>query len=444
MLTGGETVLVGLSGGPDSVCLLHVLHSLGPEFNLKLNAVYINHGLRPDETPRETEFCREICEALSIPFVTRAIDVRTYSKERGMNKQEVARELRYGVLEEIASETSAGRIALGHTADDQLETFLMRFFRGAGPKGLAGIPPVRGKIIRPLIETLRSEIEEFLGERKIEFIVDSSNLREDYTRNKIRLSIIPEMRKINPNIVETASRIMEIMREEEGYFDLIVTKTLMKLISRKTESRIELFLVPLISMEKVILRRILRRAIHETRGLRGFEFAHVEEIIGLIKTGQAGDRLYLPKGLRAIRNYSCLVLTSESPVRLRTYALPAPGEVIIEDIKAVMSSAVEEKGHVRGEDRNSALFDAEKTGTMLTVRARAEGDYFYPLGLGKKKKLQDFFVDEKVPRDERDSIPIVESADGIIWIAGHRGDERFKVTGGTKKFLRLEFKKKSV
>ncbi|HWR59685.1 MAG TPA: tRNA lysidine(34) synthetase TilS [Thermodesulfovibrionales bacterium] len=440
MLSGGETVLVGLSGGPDSVCLLMVLDKLRGELDLKLHAIYIDHGLRPAEIPEEVEFCRELCEGLHVPFTTKAIDVKTYSKQQGMNKQEAARELRYKVFDEVSAEIMAGRIALGHTSDDQLETFFMRFFRGSGPAGLSGIPPVRGRIIRPLIEVGRTEIEEFLGGQNQGCIVDSSNLKEDYSRNKLRLSFIPEIKKINPRIVETVSRTMEILREEERYFGIQVTKTLMKLVCRKSDLRIELFLTPMESMDKVILRRVLRRAIEETKGLRGMGFAHIEDVIELIKQGRPGDRLYLPRGLRVIKNYGTLVITSEVPQRIGVFALNVPGEAVLREIKAVITATAEDMIDCDSDWKKIAVFDADKVGVALTVRPREEGDFFYPLGFGKRKKLQDFFVDEKVPRDERDSIPIIVSGNDIVWIAGYRGDERFRTTAATKKFLRLEFK----
>lgn len=441
MLSGGETVLVGLSGGPDSVCLLTVLSNLRDEFNLKLNAVYIDHGLRPDETPTEIEFCRKLCEGMNIPFKVKSIDVKKYAKEQGLNKQEAARELRYKAFDEVFAEIKADKIALAHNADDQLETFLLRLLRGTGPKGLSGIPPVRVKIIRPLIEIERREIEEFLDERNINYIVDSSNLKEDYLRNKVRNIFIPELKKINPALINTTTRTMDVLREEEKYFDIIVTKTLMKLISRKTDSRIELFLTPMLAMEKVILRRVLRRAIDETKGLRGMGFIHIEDIIGLIKQGNPGDRLNLPKGLRVIKNYSTLVITSEIPHRIGTFTLNAPGEVIVKDINAVIRASIQDKTDNYGDGRKIAVFDAEKTGIKLIVRPREKGDCFYPSGFGKRKKLQDFFVDEKIPRDERDAIPIIVSGNDIVWITGFRGDERFKATDATKRFLKLEFKK---
>lgn len=442
MLSGGETVLTGLSGGPDSVCLFQLLHKLRDEFMLKLHAVYIDHGLRPDETPAEIAFCKKMCEGLSVTFIVRAIDVKAYAKGFGLNKQDAARELRYRAFDETAFEIKADKIALGHNADDQIETFFMRIFRGSGPKGIAGIPPVRGKIIRPLIETERRDIEQFLEENRINYIVDSSNLKEDYLRNKIRLSFLPEVKRINPDIIGAMSRTMEIFREEEKFFDILVTKTLMKLISRKTDAHIELFLSPMESMEKVILRRVLRRAIDETKGLRGVGFVHIEDIMDLIRQGRHGDRLYLPKGLRVIKNYATLVMTSETPVKIGTYVLNVPGEVVIRETKTVIKASVAEKAEDYGNGKSVILLDADKATLPLAVRARADGDYFYPMGFGKRKKLQDFFVDEKVPRDERDSIPVVAAGDDIVWIAGYRADERFRVTEQTKRFIRLEIKKR--
>lgn len=441
MLSGKEKILVGLSGGPDSVCLLYILNNLKDMFILDLHAVYIDHGLRPEEIPDEIEFCKKFCKRLSVPFISKVIDVKTYVKEHGLNKQEAARELRYRTFEETAYEVNAHKIALGHTADDQLETFLMRFFRGSGPAGLSGIPPLRGSIIRPLIETERKEIEEFLEKQKINYIIDSTNLKKDYLRNRVRYSFIPEIKKINPHITQTVSRTMDILREEERYLDIIVTKTLMKMICRKTDSRIELFLSPLEAMEKVILRRVLRKAIDVTKGLRGMEFIHIEEMIDLIKYKRQGDRLYLPKGLRVIKDYSTVIITSEIPQRLGTFVLNVPGEVVLKESGAMIIASIADKSGSYGDGKIIAAFDADKTGPVLTLRPRVNGDFFYPLGFGRRKKLQDFFVDEKVPRDERDSVPIVVSGNDIVWIAGYRGDERFKVSEQTREVLKLELKK---
>ncbi len=445
MLSGGERIIIGLSGGPDSVCLLYVLNALKDRFEIELNALYVDHGLRPSETPDEIEFCRRFCESLNVPFTEKSIDVITFAKTYGINKQEAARQLRYKILEETAYEIKAQRIALGHTADDQAETLLMRLFRGSGTTGLAGIPPIRRNIMRPLIEVERIEIERFLDDKNINFIIDSSNLKKDYLRNRIRLSLMPMLKEFNPDFIRTLSKTAEIFREEERYFEIIVTKALMKLFSRKTDTHVELFLAPFEIMDKVIMRRVLRRVIDETKGLRGINFIHIEDIIELIKNGKPGDRVYLPRNTRVIKEYSMLILTSEPPVKLYIHVLPVPGEVVLKEAGHIINASILEEQDLNidksGHLKNLAVFDADKITPPLTVRARKNGDFFYPLGFGKRKKLQDFFVDMKVPRDERDSVPIVVSGDDIVWIAGYRGDERFKISYDTKKFLKIELKK---
>jgi tRNA(Ile)-lysidine synthase len=442
MLAHGDHVLIGLSGGPDSVCLLTIINKLKHELGVHLSAAYIDHGLRPDETPYEIDFCRDLCNSLGMPFITRSIDVKSYVKEKKLNKQEAARELRYRVLNEIAAETAANKIALGHNADDQSETILMRLFRGTGPSGLSGIPPVRRHIIRPLIEVERIEIEKFLEDEGMGFVIDSSNLKHEYLRNKIRHLIIPAIKNINRDIIKTLSRTADIFRDEERYFEIIVTKTLMKLITRKTDKTIEIFLGPLEAMDTVILRRVLRRAIDETKGLHGISFIHIEEIMSLIKSGKSGDRIYLPKDIRVIKGYSTLILTSEKPARLGTYSIDSPGEIIVTESSVVLRSATMGIDEVKdyGDAQKCAVIDADKVHFPLIIRGRLHGDFFYPMGFGKRKKLQDYFVDEKIPRDERDAVPLLVCGNNIVWVIGYRLDDRYKVDKDTERVLKFEIK----
>ncbi|BCB96164.1 tRNA(Ile)-lysidine synthase [Dissulfurispira thermophila] len=452
MLAQGDHVLVGLSGGPDSVCLLTILHRLSTEFGINLSAVYINHGLRSDEIPYEIELCEDLCSSMDIPFITKSIDVRSYIKEKKLNKQEAARELRYNAFNEIAIQRSANKIAVGHNADDQAETIIMRLFRGTGPSGLAGIPPIRSQrsgisnqkidLIRPLIEIERYEIEDFLETEGIGFAIDSSNLKQKYFRNKIRQLIVPIAKKINMDVIKTISRTADIFRDEERYFEIIVTKNLMKLITRKNDNTIELFIGPLEAMDTVILRRVLRRAIDETRGLRGISFTHIEEIISLIKSGKSGDRIYLPENIRAIKGYSTLILTSERPVRLGTYTIDGVGEIVLRESQIVIRSTIMGINEVKdyGDSQKNAVIDADKVHFPMIIRGRLHGDFFYPLGFGKKKKLQDYFVDEKIPRDERDAIALLISDNNIVWVIGYRLDERYKVDKDTKRVLKFEVK----
>lgn len=440
MLSTADHVLVGLSGGPDSVCLLQVLNMLKTEYRLKISAAYIDHGLRPDDVPKEIEFCKQLCDSLNIPFYTQSIDVREFSKTEKISIQEAARILRYGALDHISINIKAHKIAVAHNADDQAETVIMRLLRGAGPAGLSGIPPVRKKIIRPLIEVERAEIEKFLSEKNISYIIDPSNESLKYLRNRIRKTLMPAIKSISPQAIKIISKTAEILREENDYINVSVTKALMRLMSRKTDKTVELFCNPMEVLNIVILRRALRVAIDSVRDLKGLTFDHIEDIIKLIKTGKPGDRIYLPKGIRAIKGYSTLTVTAELPKKLSTYEINEPADLDLKECNKVLSLREIKREELQdfGDGKNTIYADMDKVKFPLIVRGRKPGDYFYPFGFDKKKKLQDFFVDEKVPRDERDTVPVIESNGDIVCIAGYRLDDRFKIDDNTKRCLQIK------
>lgn len=440
MLKGDETVLVGLSGGPDSVCLLVALKRLFPE--LKLNAAYIDHGLRPDEIPAEISLCERLCSELGAGFYKRAINAGELSKKEKLNLQEAARGLRYSELEYIALTTDSSLIAMGHNLDDQCETFFMRVLRGSGPRGLSGIPPKRNRFIRPLIETSRMEIEEFVAAERLDTVTDSSNLKDDYLRNRLRSTLMPLVKEMNPNILGTVSRTCEILNEEERYFFITVTKKLMTLITRKTDTAIEMFTSPFETLDRAIARRVIRRALEETRGLRAIGLDHIEDILLLAMRGKAGDSLDLPGGLNAYKKYSTFVITSDKPIRLSEYTLSSEGVIELKEtrkkLKASLIGRDEAERIISSPNKLRTVLDGDKATFPFTVRARQDGDHFYPLGFGKRKKLQDLMVDDKVPRFERDEVPIVLCEDIISWVAGHRADERFAPSEKTLRFLLLE------
>jgi tRNA(Ile)-lysidine synthase len=434
MLSRGDYVLLGLSGGPDSTCLLSLLSNLVDEFELTLSAMYIDHGLRPDETPDEIRSCTALCTKLGVSFSVEKIEL---DKEKG-NLQESARDNRYWKLEVEALQAGANRIALGHTLDDQVETFMMRVLRGAGPAGLAGIPPVRGKIIRPLIAIRKNEILNYIDEKKLTYCTDSSNLKTDYLRNRLRKEIMPTLEDINPSLTETLGRTMDILAEEEKYFFIQVNKTLMRMISSKGDDHIELFQIPMETLDRAILRRVLRRAVQETRDLKRLGHVHIEDIIRLIKEGHPGGSLDLPNGIKVIRKYSTLLITSAPPVRISEQEILEQGIIALPELRKKISIKIVDAKPAAKPGSNHCVLDAEKTTLPLKLRAREDGDLFYPSGFGRKKKLQDFFVDAKVPRYERDAIPIITCGDDIVWIAGYRADERYAATEKTRSFLVLE------
>lgn len=436
MLLEGDRVLVGLSGGPDSVCLLSVLTTLRSELGTVLMAVYVDHGIRPRETPLELEFCKMFCSSLDVPFTWRHIDVPTSPLVRRLGKQAAARELRYMALEEEAFRSGADRIALGHTKNDSAETLLINLLRGTGMSGLTGIPPVRGKVIRPLIEIARDEILGYLSGVGQSYMVDSSNLRSDYLRNRIRMEIIPQLESMNPSIVDGLARTADILSQEDHYLEIAVTKTLMRLVSRKTPSRIELFLSPMETTPLPLLRRILRRALADLTGKRLLTHEHVEEVIRLIQGGRSGTRIHLGHPVRVIRSYATLIATTEAPKKVGDYRLSAGERVIVKEAGISIEASIGDR-ETQPLGRNAAVFDLDKISMPLTIRSRRTGDFFHPSGFGRRVKIQDFFVNIKIPREDRDSVPIVCSGDQIIWVAGYRGDQRFTPHDGTRRYLVL-------
>jgi tRNA(Ile)-lysidine synthase len=298
------------------------------------------------------------------------------------------------------------------------------------------MPPCRGKIIRPLIDITREEIMDYLVEKKANYMTDSSNLTDDYLRNRVRAHIIPQLAQLNPDIVNTLGRTSTILSAENDHLEAETTKAMLRIFSRKSDTRIELFLSPMEVMPAYLLRRALRRAVDAARTLRSLSYQNIEDIMDLIKRGKSGDRIYLPHNLRAIRDYSVLIITSEEPARLKTYSLDIGDEVVIEEARIILRATKEEQPADHN-GRSSAVFDLDKVSLPLTIRPREQGDFFLPSGFGKKKKLQDLFVDEKVPRDERDAVPVICSGNDIIWVYGIRTDDRFIAKDVTDKFLVL-------
>ena len=441
MLSMGDKVLIALSGGPDSTCLASVLAELFKEFDLTLFAHYVDHGMRPDETPAEMKSCEALCKRLGIVFSSSKVDVNALVKNSGMNTQEAARELRYTALAKAALDTGANRIALGHTLDDQAETFFMRILRGSGPSGLAGIAPVRRALIRPLINTRKADVLEYLGAKGIEAVQDSSNLKDHYMRNRLRQRLMPVLEEMNPSIIETIGRTTEVLSDEERYFFIEVNKALMRLITSKGDDHIELFLRPFETLDRAIARRVLRRAVEETRSLRRLGHVHIEDILRLLAKGHSGDSIDLPHDIKVIKKYSTFLITAAPPVCLETRILEAPGTLELAEAGIHIRATVLEQAPPPFKGSNKCVLDAMKAVFPLTVRARQDGDHFYPEGFGKRKKLQDYFVDAKVPRYERDAVPVITSGAGgedIAWIAGYRADERFAVSKETERYLLLE------
>jgi tRNA(Ile)-lysidine synthase len=441
LLTKGHTVLVALSGGPDSVALLHVLVAIKSEFGLKLCAAHLNHKLRGKESDRDEKFAGGLASGLKVRFFSKRIDVRNEAKRRKLSIEEAARELRYQYLEKLARQVKADRIALGHQADDQAETFLMRLIRGAGSAGLSGIPPKRGKIIRPLIQIRRAEIEEFLEANQFPCRLDSSNYLPDYLRNRIRLSLLPKIEEeFNPKIVETLNRTADILSLQQQYIQ-DASRGLLESLGETGRRSVTLDMSALADIDKCLHREMVRLCVKKLKGdLKQLSFEPVDRALELAYQRKSGRRVQLVDTIWAeVSGGKLAVYRREKKSYI--YPLELPGEVNLKDqgikIKAEILETESLSDNLVSRHPNVALLDWEKLKEPFCLRNRRRGDRFNPLGMKGTKSVADFLIDAKVPRYIRDEVPILTAGDEIIWVVGYRISERHKVTSKTRKVIRL-------
>lgn len=447
MFQAGDKVVVAVSGGPDSLALLHALQELKGIWSLKLSVAHFNHRLRP-EASEEARYVSSLADRLSVPVYIGEGDVARYAGEHKLSTQVAARELRYDFLSSVLEKTGSNKLALAHQADDQAETIVMYFLRGPSPKGLAGIPPVRGKIVRPLIETGREEIEQYLQANRLEPVIDPSNFQKVYLRNRIRLELMPVLKEYNPNLPARLVKAAELFRDEDNYLEEETSRCWEKLCSRH-QDRILIDYEGYQPLAAAVKRRLLRRCFHELTGTsKDLGFEQVDRIYHRLEAPDKGKKLELPGGVWVQYSGVHVIMSNRVAGKEKTdYAFQleglgtkswSGGSITVEAVPAetVLSTSF------KGDNRWKVQVDGDKIKFPLTVRNRRPGDRFYPLGLGGSKKLKDFFIDLKLPHHLRDEIPIVVSADGeIVWVAGLRLDERFKITETTRKVFCLSYEK---
>lgn len=446
LLSPGDRVVVAVSGGPDSVCLLAVLQELSPELGLTLHAAHLDHAFRGDESAAEARSVRELAATLGIPATIERIDVPRFCAERGLSAQAGAREARYGFLDEVARTVGANRIATGHTANDQAETLVMRLLRGAGLAGLSGIPPKRGIIIRPLIETTRQEVMEHLQAAGLSFTTDPSNERPVYTRNRIRQEVMPVLARFNPSAAETLAAEAALIRDEDEALDAFVAPLLDGLLSTGDDhARIgrERFNGLLPGVRRRILRLAAQRLGADVRRLSAVRTA---EAIGFMAHARTGRFMELAPGLELGREYDAFVIRPTAQPQEFDLPLAVPGITALPGLSLSADAAVRGAGAEPDSGCGNYLWQAEFDYATITgplrLRSRRPGDRLQPAGMGgRSRKLQDLFTDLKVPRAERDRVPVLAAGEDILWVPGVRTDGRFLPGPGTQQVLVVTIRK---
>jgi tRNA(Ile)-lysidine synthase len=441
MIRQGEAVVVAVSGGPDSVCLLDILHELADDLKITLIVSHYDHGLRPAEDESETVFVRELAKKFHLPFVAGKAPPSLRRKKASV--EERARNARYRFLEKVRVKHGSQKVALGHNLNDQAETIIMRLLRGSGPSGLTGIPPCRDDtIIRPLIGVERREIERYLKARKLAHVTDSSNLKADYLRNRIRLELIPLLEQHQPRLAYLLGQTADILREEDAYMERIAEAWLSREAELTPDDSFQIPISSFLKLPAALRRRVTRQIIGKVKqDLRRITWDHVESILKLAHSEKPQAVIHLPGRLNARRTYDQLIVSSGEGRKPRrfSYTLDAPGVYRIKEIgrRISITEVKNRKGLGIGESPYTAFLDADRVRYPLKVRSFKPGDRFVPLGMTGHKKLKGFFVDLKVPTEQRHSTPILCCGEAIVWVCGLRIDDRFKVTDDTKRVMKV-------
>ena len=458
LLAQNDTVVVGVSSGPDSMALLHLLVGLNEEFewSLKLHVCHLNHQLRGDEAERDAAFVQAAADSLSLPCTIECRDVTTLAKAESVGVEEVGRRERYALFERVCLQIGSKVVAVGHHADDNAETILHRILRGTGLRGLSGIPRSRllnpdsdVRVIRPLLRTSRDSLRKYLADAGIAYREDRSNVSNEPMRNRIRNIVLPQIEaEVNPQVRDALTRLAEQAHWLEEYLGETVQRTFETLIISRTDQVLSLNADALSRKSRIVQTELIRLA-YRSFGLgeQDLSFGHLVSALELIADPASGKQLQLPGGMTVEKRYHQLVfsLPTEEPRETISaeIAVHLPGHTLLPIRRLEINCSVDEVSPRdiprlrRAADRMEEYLDLEAVHPPLVVRRRRPGDRFCPLGAPGSKKLSDFLIDAKVDPRERDRVAVLCDQLGPVWVIGHRIDDRVKLTELTRRVLHL-------
>lgn len=440
LLEKGDNVVMGVSGGADSVALFLTLFSLRERYDLKLFVVHVNHGIRK-EAKDEAAYVKDLCEERNIPFYLKEADVCELAKELSMGTEEAGRKVRYEFFEEILSRVGGGKIAVAHNKNDLTETLLFNLFRGTGVKGLASIPPKRGNIIRPLLNVERSEIEAFLIKEKVSFCTDSSNFSDEYSRNRIRNTVIPVIKEnVTNQAVEHMANTAEQLRELQHFLEVYCDRIFEDIVVERTDNEVVYLKTSFQQQDICIQKLLVKKAIDSlVPHNRDITHLHLESVIKLC--GKDGTKtVNLPYGIVAESSYDRLKLSLDREEKRFDIQLEVKIDetVLLPDGTKVTVVMEECHGSYEyGENQYTKCFDYDKMNRPLMLRTRQSGDEIAVNKEGGKKKLKDFMIDIKIPATKRDEVLLLAGGSSIYWAIGYRMSESAKITENTKRVLKV-------
>lgn len=445
MVSKGDKVIIGVSGGPDSICLLHLFNDFKDGLGIQICVAHLDHMFRGGESEKDADFVKALCHKLNIPFFQSKINVPDFAKKHGFSPEDAARRVRYNFFNEVKEKTNANKIATGHNRNDHEETILMNIFRGAGVDGLTGIEPVRDCYIRPLIEISRNVIDTYLKQENISFKIDKTNLTTDFFRNSLRLELIPLItNKYCPHLGKSLRRLSKIARCDLSFMNEETEKAFSRVTKYKSGNVI-VDLMKFTKLHPAIKQRVIRLAVKKLVGnVKDFESKHTKLLVNFVEKAPVGKSIDLPKNIKVIKEYDSVILHRYNCDEIPdyNYILPVPGQITIKEIDISIKSYINHGNEldIMMENPMIVYLDYDKIKSDLTIRNRRPGDRFKPLGSDGSKKLKDFFIDEKIPRRRRNAVPIIEVSGKIVSVGNMRIDEDFKVTKETKRILVLDMK----
>jgi len=454
----GGRVIAGVSGGADSVCLLHVLLSLRSELKIEVAVAHLNHAARGEESDADEKFVEALAAQLGVEFASDKLRPEDIRLARRKSPEAAWRELRCKFLHDVAREKKAARIALGHNADDQAETILLRLIRGSSATGILGMDSIYGMVIRPLLTVTRAEIEDYCRAHQLEFRSDSSNMDLRFPRNKVRRKLIPYLEgEFNPRARENIFRFAEKLRADVDYIETAAKGALAEATVSASGDRAVLR-PDALNLPAPLLSRVLRNAALHILGTDGWRLDadHIDAMMDLVLTPGAGRAVSLPASLRMIKKYDSVEIervalpgatpaqqsppmssSAKMPARDGVFAPEGIGFEFTLEVQKVAGDSASLKTILKNNDPMVAYFDIDRLCDAFELRFWEKGDAFQPLGMSGKKKLSDFFVDARVDRDARARVPLLVSAGEIAWVVGLRIAQPFRVTDSTVSALKI-------
>ena len=438
LISKSDKVLAALSGGSDSVFLLKMLTSVREKMNLTVEAFHLNHGLR-EEAADEALFAAELCRAENVVFHTACEDTAAYAKAHSVSAEQAGRDLRYSHLKRIAEENSFQKIATAHHFDDNAETVLMRIIRGTSVKGLGGIAEMRGSIIRPLLIFTKDEIISYLNEKGTDYVTDQSNFDRQYFRNRVRHDIMPALEKENVRIKESLMRLSQTARLYDDFITAEAEKTDIKTDGESAE----VLIADIRGLHEAVLAKVLVLMAESAGAEKDLSFSHISRVSELIRSENTVWS-YDAAAAYFSGSYEKLTLKKTRPeCEFEAYNYPVYADCVHYFAKERLIVRLKCSKKTKKNTYNAFLkqADYDKIGTILSVRSRQQGDFFYPLGLGGKKTIKTFFIDKKVPAAERDAVPLLTDGQNIICAGDLQIDERYKITDKTENILNIQFER---